>query len=112
MVQLASYYLAFLIAACVMLNKRLTTPNSQLPWGPFRLGRLGVPITIMSIVYTLVGLIFPFWPTDKDITAADMNYTILVFGAAIIFTVLCWLVYGRKSYKGPVWEFESEIKTW
>ena len=38
----ASYYSSFILAALVMLNKRLRTPDVQIPWGPFKLGRWGV----------------------------------------------------------------------
>ena len=31
-----------------------------------------------------------------------MNYDILVFGAAIVFSLSFWFLYGRKYYEGPV----------
>ena len=97
-----SYYSSFILAASVMLHKRLTTPNSDLPWGPFKLGRAGVPVTIVAIVYSVVGAFFSVWPTTTKPDAEGMNWCILVFGAVVLFSLLFWAFYGRKYYRGPV----------
>ena len=85
-----------------MLHKRLTTPDSDLPWGPFRLGRAGVPVTVVAIAYSAFGAFFSIWPTSPNPDPQSMNYCILVFGAVIIFSLLFWFSYGRKYYRGPV----------
>ena len=85
-----------------MLHKRLTTANSALPWGPFRLGRAGVPVTIVAIAYSLFGAFFSVWPADNKPDPQSMNYGILVFGAVIIFSLLFWVFHGRRYYRGPV----------
>ena len=97
-----SYYSSFILAASVMLHKRLTIPDSALPWGPFKLGRAGVPITIVAIAYSTFGAFFSVWPTTYKPDAESMNYDILVFGAAIIFSLSFWFLYGRKYYQGSV----------
>ncbi|MCJ1474037.1 hypothetical protein MMC13_002695 [Lambiella insularis] len=108
-VVLAAYQSSFLIAASVMLHKRLTTPASDMPWGPFRLGRAGVPITITAIVYGIIAMFFSFWPSDVVVTAASMNYSVVIFGAALLFSLGFWFFHGRQVYVGPIWEFDSEI---
>lgn len=90
-----------------MLNKRLTAPASDLPWGPFRLGRAGVPVTVVAIAYCVFGAFFSMWPTTVKPDAKSMNYCVLMFGAAMIFCLLFWLVYGRKHYTGPVLDIQS-----
>ncbi|KAL8699755.1 MAG: hypothetical protein Q9201_005822 [Fulgogasparrea decipioides] len=97
-----SYYSSFILAASVMLHKRLTTPDSALPWGPFKLGRAGVPVTVVAIAYSTLGAFFSVWPTDSRPSPQSMNYCIVVFGAVIIFSLLFWVLYGRKYYQGPV----------
>lgn len=103
----ASYYSSFILSALVMLNKRLTTPDSELPWGPFKLGRAGVPVTVVAIAYSVLGAFFSMWPTAVNPTIESMNYCVLVFGGVLIFAVLFWLVYGRKHYTGPVLEIRD-----
>ena len=106
-VVLAAYQTGFLIPACVMLHKRLTTPEDRIPWGPFRLGRWGVPVTIISIVYTIVTLFFSFFPSALPVTPQNMNYSILIYGAAVLVMMSFWVIHGRKVYTGPIWEFEE-----
>lgn len=103
----ASYYSSFILSASVMLNKRLRTPESEIPWGPFRLGRFGVPVTIVAILYSLLGAFFSMWPTTKNPNIQEMNYCVLVYGGVMIFSMLFWFVYGRHHYTGPVLEIAN-----
>jgi hypothetical protein len=88
----------------VMLHKRLTVPDDKIVWGPFKLGRAGTPITILSIIYTIIGIFFSFWPATATVTATTMNWSIAVFGGVLIFSMVFWLVHGRKVYTGPIVE--------
>jgi len=107
-VAVAAYYSSFLIAACIMLHKRLTTPDSEIPWGPFRLGRLGVPITIGALCYTVLAVFFSFWPSIIPVTVTSMNYASLIFGGFLLISLAFWFIHGRKVYIGPIWEFDGE----
>ncbi|CAG8981811.1 hypothetical protein HYALB_00004754 [Hymenoscyphus albidus] len=108
-VVVAAYYSSFLLAAGVMLNKRLTTPASEMSWGSFKLGKLGVPITIAAMIYTIIALFFSFWPTSPTVSPATMNYNALIFGVALLFCVVYWFIAGRKVYIGPIWEFDGQF---
>lgn len=68
-----------------------------------------MPITIMAILYSVVALFFSFWPQTAQVQPAGMNYSILIFGVALLFSWGFWAVYGRKVYVGPIWEFEGEF---
>lgn len=87
-----------------MLHKRLTTPTDEIVWGPFKLGRAGVPITVVTIAYSIVGMFFSMWPLFAEVTAAGMNYASPVFGVALMLSLGFWFAYGRKVYTGPIWE--------
>ena len=91
-----------------MLHKRLTTPSSELPWGPFRLGRAGVPVTVAAILYSVVVGFFSMWPNFADPDAEEMNYCSLIFGATLLFSMAFWGVYGRFHYTGPRLEIPSQ----
>ena len=103
----ASYYSSFILAAAVMLNKRLTTPKEEIPWGPFKLGRFGVFVTIVAIAFSIIGGFFSMWPTMVDPSLEAMNYCVLVYGGALILAGSFWVFYGRKTYTGPVIEIEN-----
>lgn len=91
-----------------MLYKRLTlVHDSDLPWGPFRLKKWGVPVTVLSQVYTVIALFWTFWPYSPDVGAEDMNYSIVLYGGVMIFAMLFWVVWGRKVYVGPILEVDG-----
>jgi amino acid transporter len=101
---IAAFYCSFVIAASVMLHKRLTTPNSEFRWGPFKLGRFGTPVYIAAICYSVVGAFFSFWPPAVEVTPVTMNWSVVVFGGALILSMVYWTVWARKIYTGPIIE--------
>ena len=106
----ASYYSSFLLAASVMLNLRLKNAELEIPWGPFRLGSAGIPVTVLAMLYTVVCLFFSFWPAYAQVTPASMNYSVLIFGATLMFCLAFWVVWGRKVYTGPVVEVSRAME--
>ena len=106
-VTIASWFSSFLLASCVMLYRRSTTDESELPWGPFRLRKWGVPITIVAQVYTVLGLFWSFWPYTPEVDAGTMNYSSLMFGGVMIFSVVFWGLWARRIYVGPIMEIDD-----
>jgi len=101
---IAGFYSAFLVPALVMMYKRLTVDANKIRWGPFKLGRAGTTINILAIIYTVISIFFSFWPTTPKVTALTMNWSVAVYGGALIFSLVFWAVHGRKVYKGPISE--------
>ncbi|KAM0799120.1 amino acid/polyamine transporter I [Usnea florida] len=103
----AGIYSSFMVAASVMLWKRLTTPASEIRWGPFKLGRLGVPITLISIAYSIVGWFFSFWPPTATVTVKTMNWSVTVYVGVLAASMIYWLIHARHVYTGPIIEVNS-----
>lgn len=101
---IAGFYSSFLISASFMLLYRLRTSQSLIPWGPFRMGRVGTPMTLFSIVYSAQGVFFSFWLPDSKVTPASMNWSVVVYAGIIGISLMFWLTHGRKIYKGPLVE--------
>lgn len=93
---LASYIVSI---SCITLKRIRGEP--LLP-SKFNLGRAGLPINIASIVFLSFVFVFSFMPMGPRPTAAGMNWSILMFGSTIIFSILYYLVRGRHVYAGPV----------
>lgn len=91
----------------MLLHKRLTTPPEEMFYGPFQLGRAGVPIIILSLAYSAIGIFFSFWPASSEVTAMTMNWSVVVFFGVLIFSLLFWVIYGRKVYTGPLLEVSN-----
>ena len=104
----AASYSSFVITASVWLHKRLTTPESKLMWGPFRLHKFGIPIILASLIYSVIIIFFSFWPSSASVDAQTMNWSSTVFGGTMIFSMIFWGLYGRKVYKGPIMEITPQ----
>jgi choline transport protein len=52
----AGLYSSFLVAGSVLLLKRLTTPYKDIRWGPFALGLFGLPLNILAVAWTMIGI--------------------------------------------------------
>lgn len=81
----------------------------QLMWGPWRLpGLWGTINNAYACVYCLFVLFWSFWPPSFPATASTMNYSVLMTGTVLIFSVVYYLVKGRRQYLGPL--LEREVK--
>lgn len=104
---IASFYSSFMLAAAVLLHKRLTTPASEMNYGPFSLGKAGVPVIIAALIFSAIGIIFSFFPPTSEVTAATMNWSVVVFVGALLFSMGFWATHGKKVYNGPIMEFSQ-----
>ena len=79
----------------------------DLVWGPWRVpGALGVTNNAFACVYILFVLFWSFWPPETPATPENMNYSVLMTGAVIAFSIVYYHVRGKASYKAPLIEWE------
>ncbi|KAL8766223.1 MAG: hypothetical protein Q9209_006937 [Squamulea sp. 1 TL-2023] len=103
----AAFYSSFGMAAAVLLHRKLSTKSPQLLYGPFTMGRAGVPITVLALLFSILGTFFSFWPPTAEVDAVAMNWSIAVFGGVLLFSLLFWVLHGRTVYTGPIWETQQ-----
>ncbi|KAL4790584.1 amino acid/polyamine transporter I [Aspergillus venezuelensis] len=94
-------HVSYLVPVVLMLWCRFSSTSATLTYGPWSLGRLGLPINITSILYLGYTSIFMVFPPYQPVTAENMNYSSLIFGAVLIFSGVYWVYKGRKQYSGP-----------
>ncbi|KAL1644654.1 hypothetical protein SLS61_008706 [Didymella pomorum] len=75
----------------------------------FSLGRAGIWINGISVVYLCVALVFAFFPTFPRPTPDLMNWNILIYGVVVVFSVAYFYLKGRKVYVGPVEYVNKDI---
>ncbi|CEI60334.1 hypothetical protein FVEN_g6495 [Fusarium venenatum] len=114
-------YSSYLIAAGLLLYRRVTkgfslpgstdlpalanTTGAELVWGPFHLkGALGIANNVFAMCYLIVVGFFSFFPPMVDPTVDMMNYSVVVTGGLVIFSVVYYFVWARKEYNGPIVE--------
>ncbi|MCJ1440376.1 MAG: hypothetical protein MMC23_000859 [Stictis urceolatum] len=111
---LVSLYGTYILACGLLLYRRLngdigddTSSDKKhlFTWGPWRIkGLLGILINTVAVLYLVLMAFFSFWPSEAKVTAANMNYSSLLFGAAVIWSMIYYVFWAHKTYKGPVVE--------
>lgn len=98
--------LSYLMPIVLLIWRRLTCPQT-LTWGPFRLGRAGVFVNAIAVIYLTFTSVFSLFPPYQPVTAQNMNYASLVLGATVLFGLFYWPISARKKYSGPLTETEG-----
>jgi len=83
-------------------------PGKELTWGPWRVpGVFGIMTNSFAIVYLIIIFFFSLWPPQNHPTAATMNYSSLMFGGTMMFSVIYYFFRARHVYTGPVVQVNS-----
>ncbi|CAF3226607.1 unnamed protein product [Rotaria sp. Silwood2] len=70
--------------------------------GPWNLGKFSAPINSWSVIWTLFVSIIFLMPTNRPVTAENMNYAVVILVGILTFAMIYWFVGGaRKYYTGP-----------
>ena len=104
---LIGHYTSYLLPITLLVLRRFG--KKEIPWGPWTLGRWGLPINLVSMAYSILLIVFMVFPPYQPVRAENMNYASVIFGAAILVSTVLWFVYGRKSYWGPVREVIEDL---
>ncbi|KAH8823842.1 APC amino acid permease [Flagelloscypha sp. PMI_526] len=98
------------VAYAIPIAARFLGENDFTP-GPFTLGKLGLPVGIISVVFmTFMGIIFMFPSAPTVETAGDMNYDVVVLGGVLALATIYYFlpkVGARIWFTGPVRTVES-----
>ena len=96
----AALYASYLICIGCVAWRRITK-QPLLP-SRFDLGRWGLPINLTAMAFQSVQFVFLFFPTAPHPTAPLFNWTIMVFGVVVVWALIYYKLWGKKSYQGPV----------
>ena len=104
----SGYVSSYLIPIVLMIMKRLR--NETINFGPWNLGRWGLPINIFAAEYTLITVIFTFFPPSValPVTAETMDWSCAVYGGVIIWGILYYVLRGHSHYIGSYTVLELE----
>ncbi|KAK5111657.1 hypothetical protein LTR62_004762 [Meristemomyces frigidus] len=76
-------------------------------WGPWHLpGLLGIVNNAYACAYMIFVIFWSVWPPATPVTAATMNYSVVVTGGVMILSTIWYFLRGRREYKGPVVDVE------
>ena len=54
------------------------------------MGQMGVPLAVFSLLYTLVGLIFSFWPPIAHVSVKTSNWSLVVYLGTMLLAISWW----------------------
>lgn len=91
---------SYIICIACVLTKRLR--GEPFPPSRWSLGRAGTPINIISLAFLAVAWVFMFFPAAPNPNPAGFNWSIIIYGAVILFFIIFYMVKGRHQYSGPV----------
>lgn len=124
-----SWYASYLIIGLLLLKHRVQgtiqvpaptgsttaedfTDNAnmeRLVWGPWRVpGAMGTINNTIACLYMTLILFFSFWPTALPVTPSNMNFSVLVTGFTVIFSMVYYFLWGKRTFAGPVVEIIAD----
>ena len=98
----AGLFASYEIAIVLMLLKKIK--GEHVNYGPWTLGRWGIPINMASIIFLTIAIFFSFFPQGLPVTPVNMNWSIVVFSGEFFLGLGWYLIRGRKIYNGPIIE--------
>ncbi|KAK5694409.1 hypothetical protein LTR17_024831 [Elasticomyces elasticus] len=90
---------------CV-LWRRIYHPTT-LPPSEFALGRWGVPVNALAVLYSFWAFFWCFWPQATPVTASGFNWSSAIFVAVLLIALIYFAFVARHHYVGPVTEVEG-----
>ena len=94
-----SLYISYLFPISFFLLRKLGGRHPS--YGPFKLGRLGIPINIFAVCWCTFVIIWLPFPSILPVTAANFNYGGPIMAAVIIIALLDWCISGHKRFQVP-----------
>lgn len=91
----------YMFSIGAVLWRRITAPET-LPPARWSLGRWGVLVNSMALVYVTWAFFWAFWPQVYKPDASELNWAPVLFGGTLLLSGLWYVVRGRHVYKGPV----------
>jgi choline transport protein len=95
----------------LMFSIRRFSRDRPIEFGPWNMGRLGLAVNILAMAFCTFLIIFLPFPVILPVTAQNMNYASVVFIGVILFSLVDWVIRGRKRYTGPIREVRSEASS-
>ncbi|KAH7253384.1 putative amino acid permease family protein [Fusarium solani] len=66
--------------------------------GPFHLGKYGLLVNTIAVIYCSITIVFFFFPGTPNPSTGDMNYAIAIFGIMLVVATAFWFIKGRKTF--------------
>ncbi|KAJ5645642.1 hypothetical protein N7507_011653 [Penicillium longicatenatum] len=100
-VNTAALMFTYTISISCVIYRKVWHPET-LPLRRWDIGRGGLVVNIVGLLYCVFAMFWSFWPTELPVTADNFNWSVVIFGAVFILSLVMYAVKGKKEYEGPV----------
>ncbi|GIZ41191.1 hypothetical protein CKM354_000450500 [Cercospora kikuchii] len=92
----ATLMTTYIIVIGSLIRRRLR--GDGIPRASWSLGRAGIWINAIAVLYSVWAFFWSFWPTMHSSNAADMNWTILLYCFVVAYA-LCFFISGQRRLR-------------
>ncbi|KAJ5089554.1 hypothetical protein N7532_008238 [Penicillium argentinense] len=97
----AALMYTYIISISCVIYRKVWHPDT-LPSRRWDMGRAGLPVNIIGLLYCCFALFWSLWPSDRIVTLDNFNWSVVIFVGVFIISLFMYIVKGRKEYSGPV----------
>ncbi|KAI2815769.1 hypothetical protein CBS63078_10260 [Aspergillus niger] len=83
--------------------------GEPLPPHRWSLGRWGLWVNLGALAFLIPEFVFVMFPLYSTVDPENMNWSSLMYGGMLIFSIIYYVLYGRKTYVPPVALVKREI---
>ncbi|XP_038981582.1 amino-acid permease BAT1 homolog [Phoenix dactylifera] len=95
------------IAYALPIFFRVTVARKSFVPGPFNLGRYGILVGWVAVLWVATITVLFSLPVAYPITKDTLNYTPVAVGGLFILTVSSWILSARHWFKGPITNIDT-----
>jgi choline transport protein len=106
--QVCALMFSYSVSISCVLYRRIRHPH-LLPHARWSLGRVGVPLNIMGVAYSVFAFFWCFWPEYNGFSLGGFNWSSVIFLGTALMCAIMYTIQGRKVYAGPVVIVEKDL---
>ncbi|KAI3946417.1 hypothetical protein MKX01_017633 [Papaver californicum] len=99
------------ISYAIPIFYRVTLAHKSFTRGPFNLGRYGMVVGWIAVLWVATITVLFSLPVAYPITRDTFNYTPAAIGGLVILVVSWWILDARYWFKGPITNIDTTIRT-
>ncbi|KAK4170453.1 putative amino acid transporter [Cladorrhinum sp. PSN259] len=96
-----SFIILTTVSYAIPFTAHILTGRKNFPKGPFHLGKFGMPVNILAVLFITLFDIFYCFPYAMPTNAEIMNYNSVILAGVVAITGLWWVLHANKHYPGP-----------
>ncbi|TVU00739.1 hypothetical protein EJB05_53822, partial [Eragrostis curvula] len=94
--------LGMYIAYALPIFFRVTTARKTFVPGPFHLGKYGVVVGWIGVIWVALVTVLFCLPVAYPVAVENFNYTPVAVGGVLLLSVAAWVLHARFWFQGPV----------